>query len=178
MRMDGMAYRRNIERHILPRLGRMGLRRLRPHHLEALYAKPLYPTDGTRGLAPKTAYEVHLVIRGALGDAVRRGLISRNVALVAYAPRLRSIPKVEQQAWTAPELQQFLRAAAGHRHLPALWVAAFTGMRRNELLGPRRCDRRAQRQDARRHAPRPRAPSRRRASGAALDPSPGRCGRR
>ena len=77
------------------------------------------------------------MIRGALDDAVRRGLVARNVALVAHAPRLRSIPKVEQQSWTAPELQQFLRAAAGHRHFPALWLSAFTGMRRNELLGLR-----------------------------------------
>jgi hypothetical protein len=44
-------------------------------------------------LAPKTVYEVHLIIRGALGDAVHRGLINRNVALVAHAPRLRSIPE-------------------------------------------------------------------------------------
>lgn len=35
------------------------------------------------------------------------------------------------------KLQAFLRAAAGHRFFPALWVAAFTGMRRNELLGLR-----------------------------------------
>ena len=86
---------------------------------------------------PKTVYEVHLVIRGALADAARRGLVSRNVALAAHAPRLRSIPKVEQQAWSADELRAFLRAAAGHRLFPAFWVAAFTGMRRNELLGLR-----------------------------------------
>lgn len=131
------GYRRNVERHVLPTLGRVGLRQLRPHHLEVLYERLLRPGDGRAGLAPKTVYEVHLVIRGALGDAVRRGLIPRNVALVAHAPRLRSIPKVEQQAWTAEELQAFLRAAAGHRLFPALWVAAFTGMRRSELLGLR-----------------------------------------
>jgi integrase len=131
------GYRRNVERHVLPALGRVGLRHLRPHHLEALYERLLHPGDGRAGLAPKTVYEVHLVIRGALGDAVRRGLVSRNVALVAHAPRLRSIPKVEQQAWTAEELLVFLRAAAGHRLFPALWVSAFTGMRRSELLGLR-----------------------------------------
>lgn len=131
------GYRRNIERHIVPALGRVGLRRLRSHHLEALYDRLLHPTDGNAPLAPKTVYEIHLVVRGALADAVRRGLIPRNVALVAHAPRLRSIPKVEQQSWAATELRQFLRAAAGHRHFPALWVSAFTGMRRNELLGLR-----------------------------------------
>jgi integrase len=42
--------------------------------------------------------------------------------------------------WTAPELQVFLRAAAGHRHFPALWVAAMTGVRRSEPLGLRWSD--------------------------------------
>ena len=131
------SYRRNVELHVLPTIGRIALRRLRPQHLEALYDQLLRPGEGSRALSAKTVYEIHLVIRGALADAVRRGLVSRNVALVAHAPRLRSIPKVEQQAWTAAELHQFLRAAAGDRHFPALWVLAFTGMRRNELLGLR-----------------------------------------
>lgn len=131
------GYRRNVENHIVPALGRIGLRRLRPHHLEAFYERLLHPRDGRAALAPKTVYEIHLVIRGALEDAARRGLVSRNVALVAHAPRLRSIPKVEQKSWTAEELQAFLRAAAGHRLFAALWVSAFTGMRRNELLGLR-----------------------------------------
>jgi integrase len=130
------SYRRNVENHIVPALGRIAVRRLRPDHLETFYEGLLHPRTG-RVFAPKTVYEIHLVIRGALDDAVRRGLLTRNVALVAHAPRLRSIPKVEQQAWTAPELQQFLHEAAGHRHFPALWVSAFTGMRRNELLGLR-----------------------------------------
>ena len=134
------GYRRNIDRHVVPALGRIRLRRLRPHHLEAFYDGLLHPPNGHAALAPKTVYEIHLVIRGALGDAVRRGLISRNAALVAHAPRLRSIPKVEQASWTVAELVAFLRAAAGHRFFAALWVGAFTGMRRNELLGLRMDD--------------------------------------
>ncbi len=131
------GYRHNVEGHIVPALGRIGLRRLRPHHLEAFYDGLLHPRDGRAALAPKTVYETHLVIRGALGDAVRRGLVSRNVALVAHAPRLRSIPRVEGCSWTAEELRAFLRAAAGHRFFAALWVGAFTGLRRGELLGLR-----------------------------------------
>lgn len=104
------GYRRNVENHIVPALGRIGLRRLRPHHLEALYDRLLHPSDGSAALAPKTVYEIHLVIRGALADAARRGLVTRNVALVAHAPRLRSIPTIEQKAWTGEELQMFLRA--------------------------------------------------------------------
>jgi len=86
-------------------------------------------------LAPKTVLEIHLIIRGALNDAVERGIVSRNVALAAHAPKLCAIPKVEQQAWTAQQLQGFLHAAAGHRLFPAFWLEANTGMRRSELLG-------------------------------------------
>ena len=129
------GYRRNIKRHILPTLGKVAIRRLRPHHLEALYDQKLHPTDGRKPLAPKTVLEIHLIIRGALNDAVRRGIVTRNVAFVAHAPKLRAIPKVEQQAWTAQQLQEFLRAAAGHRLFPALWLISTTGMRRSELLG-------------------------------------------
>ncbi len=49
------GYRRNVERYVLPMLSRIGLRRLRPHHLEELYNKLLHPTDGSHALAPKTA---------------------------------------------------------------------------------------------------------------------------
>lgn len=95
------GYRRKIDRHILPVIGKVPIRRLRVHHLEALYDRMLHPTDGQRALAAKTVLEVHLIIRGALDDAVRRGVVSRNVALVAHAPKLKSIPKVEQKSWNA-----------------------------------------------------------------------------
>ena len=131
------GYRRKIERHILPAIGQLRIRRLRAHHLEALYDRMLHPTDGSRPLAPKTVFEVHLIIRGALNDAVTRRLVNRNVALVAHSPKLRSIPKVEPQAWNAQQLQAFLQAAAGHRLFPAFWMLAATGMRRSELLGLR-----------------------------------------
>ena len=131
------GYRRKIDRHILPVIGRIPIRRLRANHLETLYEAMLHPTDGRRPLAPKTVLEVHLIIRGALTDAVTRGLVNRNVALVAHAPTLRSIPKVEQKAWNAPQLQAFLRAAVGHRLFPAFWLASTTGLRRSELLGLR-----------------------------------------
>jgi integrase len=129
------GYRRKVELHVLPSLGKVPIRRLRPHHLERLYDEKLHPENGKRPLAPKTVLEIHLIIRGALNDAVRRGIVTRNVALVAHAPKVRSIPKVEPQAWTAQELQAFLREAAGHRLFAALWLLANTGLRRSELLG-------------------------------------------
>lgn len=132
------GYRRKIERHILPTLGGIPIRRLNVADLEGLYDAKLRPTEpNVKALAPKTVLEIHLIIRGALKDAVKRGMLTRNVGAVAHAPRLRSIPKHEAQAWTAAQLQAFLHAAGGHRLFPALWVAANTGVRRSELLGLR-----------------------------------------
>jgi hypothetical protein len=61
------GYERNVQLHILPVLGRIRIRRLRYQQIESLYDTLLHPMDG-RGLAPKTVYEIHLIIRGALAD--------------------------------------------------------------------------------------------------------------
>jgi len=127
------GYQRIVHRHVLPELGSTRIRRLRPEQLESLYESKLRPTDGSRSLAPKTVLEIHVVIRGALNDAVQRGYVNANVALIAKAPRQR--PAKEQNAWTAEQLATFLRHSAGHRYFPAIWTSAFTGMRRSELLG-------------------------------------------
>ncbi|MDQ3294551.1 MAG: tyrosine-type recombinase/integrase, partial [Actinomycetota bacterium] len=107
---------------------------MRYQQIEALYDALLHPSEG-RGLAPKTVYSVHLIIRGALADAHRRGLVTRNVALVARAPRQRALQRIEGTSLTDEELRLFLRTAAGHRFFPIYWLAAMTGMRRNEVLG-------------------------------------------
>ena len=128
------GYERNVAAAHPPHAGPDRLRRVRYQQIEALYDTLLHPAQG-RGLAPKTVYEIHLIIRGSLDDAVRRGLVTRNVALVARAPKQRSLQRIEGQAWTEEELRLFLRTAAGHRHFPIMWLTAMTGMRRNEVLG-------------------------------------------
>ena len=47
------GYRRKIERHILPALGHVPIRRLSPSRLEALYHSKLHPNDGSRALRPR-----------------------------------------------------------------------------------------------------------------------------
>jgi hypothetical protein len=69
------------ETNLLPHLGRIPLRSLTPMHLERLYDHLL--TAGARKggpLAPKTVLNVHQIVRKALGDAMRKGLVIRNVA--------------------------------------------------------------------------------------------------
>lgn len=126
------GYERNVQRHIIPVLGRISIRRLRYQQIEALYDALLHP-KADRGLAPKTVYEIHLVIRGALADAQRRGLVTRNVATVARAPRQRSLQRIEGISLTDGELRKSMSGHLRPRFFPTFWLTAMTGMRRNEV---------------------------------------------
>jgi integrase len=78
-----------------------------------------------------------VVLRKALGDALRWKLVVRNVAADADPPKLRAAGRVELRTWSAPELRAFLKHVA-HDRLYAAWLlAANTGMRRGEVLGLR-----------------------------------------
>lgn len=130
------GYDRNVRLHIVPRIGRVPLRHLRPDHVERLYAA--LSLDGNRvrvgGLDAKTILEIHQVLRRSLDDAVRRGMIVSNPAKVAHAPRRRPLGTVAK-AWNAHQLRTFLDHVADHRFFSALWVSANTGLRRGELAG-------------------------------------------
>lgn len=133
------AYRRVVDLHVTPRIGRIPLRHLRPDHLERLYADLLDDgrADGTGGLNPKTVVEIHMILRRALDDAVRRGWILTNPARIAHAPKRRPLSSNTSRVWNAHQLGAFLAFTREHRYHAAIWVAANTGMRRGEVLGLR-----------------------------------------
>lgn len=131
------GYARNTHLHVVPRIGRVALRHLRPDHIERMYADLSVEGNHTRagGLDEKTIVEIHQMLRRALDDAVRRGLIVTNPAAVALSPRRRPLGSSVAKAWNAYQLRAFLDHTAGHRMHAALWTAANTGMRRGELAG-------------------------------------------
>ncbi len=136
------SYRRNIEMHVLPTLGRVPLHKLAPEDLDGLYARLLTKgrRDGNGGLSIKTVRLVHLVLHKALKDALRKGSVLRNVATVADPPKLSSAKRREIKVWTAEQLRAFLDQVRDNRAYAALFVAAHTGMRRGEILGLRWSD--------------------------------------
>ena len=88
------------------------------------------------GLSPKIVHNVHVMLRSALRMAVRRKLLSVNVADAAVAPTYRaSMPPM--RSWTVGQLVTFLDAVAAKRMYPAYLLSAMTGMRRGEVLGLR-----------------------------------------
>lgn len=126
---------RELLTHAIRTIGRVSLGKLTAAHLDRLYAHlQLAVEDGGAGLSSSTAHRVHTVLHAALKDAVREGLLARNVADVAHAPRDRDY---EPQLWSVAEARDFLAAARTERLGNLYLVAALTGMRLGELLGLR-----------------------------------------
>lgn len=134
------SYRRNLELHVLPRLGSRQLRTLTPMMLNKLYAELLNDgkLNGPGGLSRKTVRYVHTIIHKALADAVDAGVLPVNVAARAKPPRpSAAAAPTEIRFWEPAELAQFLDLVQGHRLEAAFHLAAMTGMRRGEILGLR-----------------------------------------
>ena len=114
-----------VKNHILPTLGHIKLRNLKPEHLEALYASKL--KDGYKA---STIQNMKGVLNNALGHAVRRGFLTRNVCQVVTSPRAK---KHEAVILTKEQAHMFLEVIKGHRFEVLILVAATTGMRKGEL---------------------------------------------
>ena len=129
-----VSYEIAVQR-ITRQIGAVQLQTLTPLQVESLYATLLERGGaGGRSLAPKTVRNCHIVLRRALADAERLGLVTRNPAAAAKAV---SAPRAEQRTWTAEEIQRFFEAVAGERLSIAFVLLATTGMRRGEVLGLR-----------------------------------------
>src|SRR5581483_4575316 len=124
------SYRRNLEIHVLPVLGRKPLQQITPVMLNTLYANLASPSAERNELSPKTVRYIHTIIHKALSDAVDAELLQRNPAERAKPPRPNRQRRPGIQAWNPDEVAAFLSSVASER-LRAIWrLAAMTGMRR------------------------------------------------
>lgn len=72
----------NARTHIFPTIGHIKLKDLRPDHLQSLYNEKF-----RSGLSPRTVEIIHTVIHGALKQAVKNGLVVRNVSEYCELPK-------------------------------------------------------------------------------------------
>jgi integrase len=115
--------------HTVATLGRVPLTKLTPQHLQRLYAARL-----AAGASAQSVVHLYRMLHRALSQALKWGLIGRNVAALVDPPR---VERAEFEPLTAQEAARLLDAAKGDR-LEALYVLALTtGLRRGELLGLR-----------------------------------------
>jgi integrase len=122
-----VTYQGYIERTIAPDLGHIRLVELGPRHVDAWIDAKL-----KSGLSPRTVSHLRAILRAALNDARRRGLVDRNAAALAAPPR---VEKRTQAPMTAEEAGRILKAVAGSEVEAPVAVALQAGLRLGEVLG-------------------------------------------
>lgn len=129
-------YAEIVHAHLVPALGSIPLVSLQPHHLQSYYSKALQSgrRDGNGGLSAQTVVHHHRVLHEALKYAVKHGMLVRNVAEAVDPPR----PGYREMATVGPEaLNSLLEAARATPYYILFYTAAYTGLRRSELLALR-----------------------------------------
>ncbi len=116
-----------VRLHLVPGLGSKRLAKLSVADVDGLWA-----AKREAGYKPNTVRIMRAVLRRALGQAEREGLVARNVAALSQAPRL-SAP--EGRALSVEQAAAFLDAARGDRLEVAFLLMLSYGLRRGEVLG-------------------------------------------
>lgn len=88
----------------------------------------------SKRLRPRSVLHAFACLRAALSQAVRWGLLDRNVATLVRGPR---VPQSEPRTLSPEETRRFLAQVKGDPLEPLYVLAAMTGMRQGEVLGLR-----------------------------------------
>jgi integrase len=122
--IDG--YKTIVRKYLIPHVGRIQLAKLTAAHIEKMYARIL-----EEGLSPNTAHHVHVCLSKALNDALRKGIVGRNVCKIVQPPSPGryevNIPEVEG-------IRRIIELAKETPYYAALHFTAYTGVRRAEVL--------------------------------------------
>jgi integrase len=124
-----VRYAEILRLHVIPIIGGLELAKLKPLHLERVYA-----AAEDRGLSKQSVLHIHRVVYSALRQAVRWQLVGRNVAEAVIPPRpdRRNVTAMEPA-----DVHVLLAAVAGtHLETPTI-LAVGSGMRLGEVLGLR-----------------------------------------
>ncbi len=125
-----------VTKNLKPLVGAVLLIKLRPMQVSQAYAKALSDgrRDGKGGLAPSTVRYLHVILKSAIGQAVRWQILARN-PLDAVDP-----PKIERSAMRTYDLAQtadLIHATRGTRMTITVILAVLCGLRRGEIAALR-----------------------------------------
>jgi integrase len=120
-------YSQIVRQHIMPYLGQIKLKDLRPDQIQALYTLKL-----NSGVSPRTVILVHAVLHRSLLMALKWGMIGRNPVDAVNRPKFK---RKEMKTLNDTQARTFLSNAQGTRFEVLFWLAIATGLRQGELLG-------------------------------------------
>jgi integrase len=128
-------YRQIVKLNVIPHIGTMRVQKIRPVHLNELYAK-LQRSGGHEGrpLSARSVGHVHRLLHRALGHAATWGVVAQNVAAVVSPP---PVPDTEITILTEDQIGATLHHLQGRTLRPIVSFLLGTGARRGEALALR-----------------------------------------
>jgi integrase len=129
------GYRHKLTQYVLAEIGPLRLGAITVEDINRIYRQM-----ARQGLASATIRQTHAVIRGILGAAESAELVSRNVATKAKLPPAPRLGDRKLVVWTDEQTSSFPAAITGRPFAAAITTAAYTGMRRGELVALRWVD--------------------------------------
>jgi integrase len=122
------SYEQIVRLYLKPKLGHVRLAKLSPQHLQAMMK------ELTQEVSAHAAGHARTILRIALGQALKWGLVARNVATLVNPPRHQ---RPEIQPLSPEEARTFLQSIQGDRLEVLYSVALALGLRQGEALGLR-----------------------------------------
>src|SRR5262249_56802587 len=119
--------------YLIPALGQLQLSKLVPVQIQEAYSE-IRGKDGG-ALSPHTRRYINVILKSALGRAVKQQLLARNPA------ETQRMPRVERKERVTLTVDQSVRLLKSISHMHLYWpvlLALTTGMRRGEILALRR----------------------------------------
>lgn len=121
------SYAQVVRSHIAPSLGPIPIQRLAPSQVQSWLNE-----RRKGGLSPRTCQYARAILRSALGQALRWGIVSRNVATLVESQR---VPRHEIKPLRPDQARALLEAVRTHRLGALFTVALALGLRQGEALG-------------------------------------------
>jgi integrase len=129
-------YEQVCHKNIAPLLGAVLLTKLEPAQISEAYVKAL--TSGRRkctgGLSPRTVHHMHVILKGALTQAVKWEMLFRNPAGAVDPPKVTRAP---MQTYDLAQTAELIEALRGKRIFVAVLLAVLCGLRRGEIAALR-----------------------------------------
>jgi len=131
-----VSYRSIIDRHLKPGLGSIGLSGLEPQQIQTYYADKLAKgrVDGKGSLSNRSVLYHHRILSKALDQAVKMGLVVRNVAKLITPPR---VARAKINVLDADEASRLLDIASNTMYYTLFAMLLYTGLRRGEAIALR-----------------------------------------
>jgi integrase len=134
------VYISKLRCHVIPHLGNLLLRNLKPEDLQRLYAT-LIKTGRCRDGCPlsnRTVHHIHVILSNALDHALKWELITRNPAKAVRPPK---VERREMRAWNGDQVVCFLEKTRSNidyvMYFELFYIDFATGMRLSEILALR-----------------------------------------